>query len=625
MGLRAINNPKSSFEDPYLSTGKEAAGAPPKGNEVYATGGTKTIHPAGYTTHVFDYPNSDSFVVSSAPPSFEIDYLVIGGGGHGGGPGYGNGGGGAGGNITQTHFPVPVSCTIPITVGQGGQSAPAGGNDSALNCPWLPAPAQAKTAYGGGKGGGWLYPNPVPNAGGSAGGGGAGGPPTYGSPNLGGWGNIYPLPSTILPASNTHQGTPGGWGALHGGPTGYAGGGGGGGAGAGAPARPLDSSPPYSPGRGIRSSISGTATHYSIGGDGGEYSAGALPAPNNNTNTIGAGGNGGGGGSAGRAGMNGQVIIRYASLQALGGDTYITATGGDSTIDVGDYRTHLFTSPGSGTFQVTALATNPGYNTATVCIIAGGGSAGSTPGGGGGGGGVAIDRHFQLSTITYPVSVGTGGPGPIPSGPGEKGIESTFTDPSGPSVYTAYRGGAGSGSAGTWGGGPGASGGGASGGGGPNGGVGGVGVNYGFSAAPPTVPAETISTQGGFTVYGSPGGVSRSPTYGGGGGGAGGVGCEGPMAYHAFEPSPTKGGMGGNGIYIPEFSDPTFPAGPTWPGIYAGGGGGSGPGGSGPPNRSAYGAVGDGAPFRANTGDGGYAGSPHGGAPGIVMIRYKFQ
>ena len=172
MGLRAINNPKSSFEDPYLSTGKEAAGAPPKGNEVYATGGTKTIHPAGYTTHVFDYPNSDSFVVSSAPPSFEIDYLVIGGGGHGAGPGYGNGGGGAGGNITQTHFPVPVSCTIPITVGQGGQSAPAGGNDSALNCPWLPAPAQAKTAYGGGKGGGWLYPKPVPNAGGSAGGGG---------------------------------------------------------------------------------------------------------------------------------------------------------------------------------------------------------------------------------------------------------------------------------------------------------------------------------------------------------------------------------------------------------------------------------------------------------------------
>ena len=42
-------------------------------------------------------------------------------------------------------------------------------------------------------------------------------------------------------------------------------------------------------------------------------------------------------------------------------------------------------------------------------------------------------------------------------------------------------------------------------------------------------------------------------------------------------------------------------------------------------SKTGKGAVGDGAPFRANTGDGGYAGSPHGGAPGIVMIRYKFQ
>ena len=97
------------------------------------------------------------------------------------------------------------------------------------------------------------------------------------------------------------------------------------------------------------------------------------------------------------------------------------------------------------------------------------------------------------------------------------------------------------------------------------------------------------------------------------------------MAYHGFEPSPTKGGMGGNAIYIPEFSHPTFPAGGTHPGYYAGGGGGYGPGGSGPPNRSAYGAVGPGSPYRVNTGDGQWAGSTGTGSPGLVMIRYRFQ
>ena len=150
------------------------------------------------------------------------------------------------------------------------------------------------------------------------------------------------------------------------------------------------------------------------------------------------------------------------------------------------------------------------------------------------------------------------------------------------------------------------------------------------------------------------GGISPNPdpgpTYkGAGGGGAGGVICnfqshpaQDSTTYHPFYPVspgaqtasvqayPISVGRAAGGNPAPERQgkNTTFlgltAVGGGWGG-HATGGAPAGPGGSGPPNRSAYGAVGDGAPFRANTGDGGYAGSPHGGAHGIVMIRYKFQ
>ena len=74
MGLRAINNPKSSFEDPYANTGRGAVTAAPPGG-VIATGGNVTSEPGnGYKYHIFTSPGS--LVVSESGPG-AVEYLVV--------------------------------------------------------------------------------------------------------------------------------------------------------------------------------------------------------------------------------------------------------------------------------------------------------------------------------------------------------------------------------------------------------------------------------------------------------------------------------------------------------------------------------------------------------------------
>ena len=51
MGLRSVNNPKASFEDPYLSTGKEAGS--PNIKFQLASGGTKYTY-GSYIIHKID-------------------------------------------------------------------------------------------------------------------------------------------------------------------------------------------------------------------------------------------------------------------------------------------------------------------------------------------------------------------------------------------------------------------------------------------------------------------------------------------------------------------------------------------------------------------------------------------
>ena len=91
MGLRALNNNSSPFEDVFAGTG---GGALP----FSATGGDIVVrYPdsgSTYKAHIFNSPGSFD-VVGSTP--FTVEYLVVAGGGSGAGGKNTEGGGGGGG------------------------------------------------------------------------------------------------------------------------------------------------------------------------------------------------------------------------------------------------------------------------------------------------------------------------------------------------------------------------------------------------------------------------------------------------------------------------------------------------------------------------------------------------
>jgi len=539
-----------------LSFGRSAEVAGPV--PFSATGGT--ITPSGsFTVHTFTAPGT--FTVTSGTDL--VEYLVVGGAG-GGAFGYGSGAGGGGGVRESVSYPI-VPGTYPVTVGPGGQGGPShtNGSDSVFG---------SITARGGGKGEQYGIPNPVAAAGGSGGGGG-------GAPNginIGGAGN------TPITVSEYIQGQRGGDGEYTGT---YGGGGGGGVASVGLPGSGNGNG--GSGGRGLISTISGSSATYATGGTGGSYGGGGS----NGTANRGIGGGGGGGGSPGGSGGSGIVVVRYATTQTA--SSFISASGG-TTIDVGNYRTHVFTSTGPGSFVVNSLSSNPAFDTAMVVVISGGGSGGDCGAGGGGAGGVLIDRHFPLAARTYPLSVGSAAPQRSGCGNGSPGSDSTFADPGGPTTYTAYGGGGG---------------GGADGGSGQPGGSGGGGS---YNAAGGNA---TQTSQGTFTGYGSPGGRSSAHGSSGGGGGAGDRGENAPVY---------PGGRGASGIYLEEFSSPSFPCG--------GGGAGAGYYAAGadgytntPSGRQPNGAVGPGSSTRNNSGDGSFQNQSPGAGSGVIMVRYRYQ
>ena len=314
--------------------------------------------------------------------------------------------------------------------------------------------------------------------------------------------------------------------------------------------------------------------------------------------------------------------------------TYIAATGGNTTLTVGDFKTHIFTGP--GTFCVSAGG--GGLNIADYIVVAGGGG-GASPvsyGGGGGGGGFRISNSqgcipaptmspliaptgLTVAPGPYPIVVGAGGAagGPLV---GTSGGVSTF------STITSAGGGGGA-KCGAQGG-SGGSGGGGSGGNPcssiPNTKQGGAGNT------PPVSPP-----QGNNGGAGNPGPQSPTGGEGGGGGGAGAVGSDAP--------GPNAAGPGGAGSFLADsFVGPTAPSygtpGPVSSTRYFAGGAGGGTDSSGASRGSGGdGGGGQGAPSSAagtvNTGGGGGGSShssnpPNGGSAGgsgIVMIRYKFQ
>jgi hypothetical protein len=297
-------------------------------------------------------------------------------------------------------------------------------------------------------------------------------------------------------------------------------------------------------------------------------------------------------------------------------NTFIEATGG-TVLTCGNFKTHVFTGPGS--FVVSNAGTAAGSNSVEYLVVAGGGSgAYADVGGGGGAGGFRqnypspVSAGLPVSATSYPITVGAGGagipgPGCTNGNPGSNSIFSTITSNGG-----GGGGGINASSA-------------------PSGGSGGGGRNGnppnpgGSGNTPPVSPPQ--GNNGGL-------GVDVPPAYGaGGGGGAGAVGSAG---------TPCNGGAGGIGspIAITVFG-PTSPSygtpGPNPGRYFAGGGGGArnnpGVGGAG---GSGGGGAGNGpdanaTPGTINTGGGG-GGMANGtsttagsGGSGIVVIRYKFQ
>jgi hypothetical protein len=326
-----------------------------------------------------------------------------------------------------------------------------------------------------------------------------------------------------------------------------------------------------------------------------------------------------------------------------GGAVFICATGG-TVVDCGDFRTHIFTGPGS--FVVSKAPSAP-TGVVDYFVVAGGGGSGRQRAGGGGAGGFRLSNSLGLpapttsplanpagisvTAQTYPITVGAGGAGgPSPSPAGGQGLSGN------PSVFSTITstGGGGGGSTPTFTGGNGGSGGG-----------GGCGVTNsvkGTGNSPPVSPPQ-----------GNPGGYGRiegtcqpfpgpgsGPFSGGGGGGAGARGNNACGAENF-----RQGGQGGDGSYIaPGFVGPTAPSYGT-PGpvsstrYFAGGGGGNSCSFLNPGGLVPGGAGGGGNAINSdsatagtvNTGGGGGAigtdqdGNGKAGGSGIVMIRYKYK
>jgi hypothetical protein len=318
---------------------------------------------------------------------------------------------------------------------------------------------------------------------------------------------------------------------------------------------------------------------------------------------------------------------------------YVAATGGCITT-CGNYKTHVFTSP--GTFTVSNAGNSQGSNKVSYLVVAGGGGSGFYYAAAGAGGyreGKAPFCSYTTSPLActsgtnngltvstspgaYAIVVGGGGAGAGPSpGLGTNGCASTF------STITSAGGGGGMGNSSL----PGTS--------AADGGSGGASGYYpanpaGSGNTPPTSPP-----QGNNGGQGSPGGGG-----GGGGGGAGAVGGNAPAG-------PGYSGCGGNGVAIGvDFFGPVsgcygtpgpstgrwFAGGGTssWCGAPSGGkcgGAGGGGGGVGPLGTTGPNPQGSGGsyPGDINTGGGGGGGKgPNGvsnGGSGIVVIRYRYQ
>jgi hypothetical protein len=260
----------------------------------------------------------------------------------------------------------------------------------------------------------------------------------------------------------------------------------------------------------------------------------------------------------------------------------VSATGGNSTNDIGGYRIHTFTN--DGTFDVSATGV------VDVLVVGGGGGGGGFIGGGGGAGGLIYTTAFYVASGPITVTIGAGGGAGASvsyTGFGTNGANSVFSN------LTALGGGRGGAAY-----------------------VHNPGTNGSGGGAGSCIANGTAQTgQSGTPGQGSNGGISSTTqnTGAGGGGGAGTVGTNGTA---------TKGGDGGAGISVSISGSDV---------IYGGGGGGANWGGGADGSGGAGGggdAANPGRPGRTNSGGGGGGGGINPvaaggvGGSGIVIVRY---
>jgi hypothetical protein len=298
-------------------------------------------------------------IAMNAPPTFNVDYLVVAGGG-----GAWMGGGGAGGlltNVGGTALSLNTATPYNVTVGGGGAGAATYSGTSANGSNSI---FDSLTSIGGGFGGQNFGP-----AGATGGSGGGGAPFASTNPGPGGL------------ATGTGLGNNGGASATYSSANGgFYGAGGGGGAGA-LGGNGTVSSPTLTGGNGgngLQNNITGTSTYYAGGGGGGVFgdatgytsgtggsggggngaiqpsSSGGAAGSNATANTGGGGGGGSGliatAGFAGGSGGSGIVILRYPTADVAS----YTATGLTPTeTTVGTDTILSFTTVGTGTITFT--------------------------------------------------------------------------------------------------------------------------------------------------------------------------------------------------------------------------------------------------------------------------------
>ena len=186
------------------------------------------------------------------------------------------------------------------------------------------------------------------------------------------------------------------------------------------------------------------------------------------------------------------------------------ATGGTTSTD-GDYKVHVFTSP--GTFEVVSASNDPAENVVQYLIVGGGGGMGYGYGGAGGAGGyraygcgpspLQAPAAIPTPVTTYPISVGAGGAG-SPVVPGPSGFpcnSSNGSNTTGLGLTAAGGGGGASGSSGNNGKPGGSGGGGASGSSAPT-----TPRAGGTGNTPPVTPVQGHDGEGGSVPEGNQGG-----------------------------------------------------------------------------------------------------------------------